>query len=145
MHQRLSSMRWLGVLFILLAFSAIGQEHLFLDFDSIPNCEMMKDGTFINTDQPRTAYYMVVKDGVQTEYVQDGKYYVRSRMEWLTPCSYRSVVAEVTIPGYSVKPGESATTEILQTLCNEYVKFTANMGKSELTSVYHKMDTPPCP
>jgi len=138
-------MRWLGVLFILLAFSAIGQEHLFLDFDSIPNCEMMKDGTFINTDQPRTAYYMVVKDGVQTEYVQDGKYYVRSRMEWLTPCSYRSVVAEVTIPGYSVKPGESATTEILQTLCNEYVKFTANMGKSELTSVYHKMDTPPCP
>ncbi len=138
-------MKWLGLILILGAVPAIGQEHLFLNFDSIPNCEMMKDGTFINTDQPRTAYYMVVKDGVQTEYVQDGKYYVRSSMEWLSPCSYRSVVIEVTIPGYNVKPGESATTEVLQTLCNEYVKFKAHMGKSELTSVYHKMDTPPCP
>lgn len=138
-------MKWLWFILVFLAVPVFGQDHIFLDFDSVPNCTIIKEGTFLNIDQPRSAYYMVVKDGVQTEYVQDGKYYVRSRMEWLSACSYRSVVIEVTIPGYNVKPGESATTEILQTLCKEYVKFKAHMGDKEIESVLHKMDTPPCP
>ncbi|MFZ1692414.1 MAG: hypothetical protein WAT74_04365 [Flavobacteriales bacterium] len=137
-------MRLFGLSLVLLASPVVGQEHLFLDFDSVPDCDILKDGTFLNIDQSKTAYYMVVKDGIQTEYVQDGKYYVKSRMEWLSACSYRSIVIEVTIPDYNVKPGESATTEIFQTLCNEYVKFKAQMGKSEMISVYHKMDPPPC-
>jgi len=138
-------MRLFGLSLVLLASPVVGQEHLFLDFDSVPDCDILKDGTFLNIDQSKTAYYMVVKDGIQTEYVQDGKYYVKSRMEWLSTCSYRSVVIEVTIPGYNVIPGESATTEILQTLCGEYVKYKAHMGKNEMISVYRKMDTPPCP
>jgi hypothetical protein len=140
----MDGLKKLGLGFVLLASPALGQEHIFLDFDSIPQCDIMKNGTFISVDQPRSAYYMVVKDGIQTEYVQEGKYYVKLRMDWLSTCSYRSVVVEVTIPGYDVKPGEIATTEILQTLCEEYVKFKAQMGKNELISVYHKLDTPPC-
>ncbi len=129
----------------LMALPAVGQDHIFLDYDSIPNCGIMKDGTFFNIGQSRSAYHMVVKDGIQTEYVQDGKYFVRSRMEWISACSYRSVVVEVTIPDYNVKPGESATTEILKTLCDEYVEFKAQMNGKEMVFVLHKQNTPPCP
>jgi hypothetical protein len=143
--KRLSSIKWLGVIFILPAIPMQGQDHIFLDFDSVPNCEIMKDGTFLSIDHPRTDFYMVVKDGVQTEYVQDGKYFVRSRMEWISDCSYRSYVFEVTIPDYNVQLGESATTVILSTLCDEYVKYKAQMKGKELVSVLHKQNTPPCP
>jgi len=51
-------MKWLCFILVFLAVPVFGQDHIFLDFDSIPNCAIIKEGTFLNIDQSRSAYYM---------------------------------------------------------------------------------------
>jgi hypothetical protein len=59
----------------------MAQENVFLEPDKEPNCEILKNGKFASTSYSTKEYYMIVKDGIQIEYIENGQY-VKSKMEF---------------------------------------------------------------
>jgi hypothetical protein len=128
------------ILFLVIFYNSVNaQNNIFLEPDKVPNCEMMKNGKFGSTNYDPKEYYMIVKNGIQTEYVSDGKYYVKSKMEFIKPCEYKTTILEITIPDYDKKVGEFLTTEILETQC-EYVKVKSTMYSKDYEFVLVKVD-----
>lgn len=100
------------------ANKADAQQHWLMNADSIPNCDLIKTGKFINkiTDSQSTPdYYLVYDDSTVTEYLNGGAYYVKSKITYESACKWKSEVVEVTIPDYDVQPGFIIHTEILTT------------------------------
>ncbi|WP_409415846.1 hypothetical protein [Flavobacterium sp. PS2] len=126
------------ILFFLFSNILIAQENIFLDPDKEPNCEELKNGKFASIGYSPKEYYMIVKDGIQTEYIENGQY-VKSKMEFLNECEYKTTILEVTIPNYYAKVGDFLTTKILQTQC-EYIKVKSTMFDKDYEFVYVKMN-----
>ena len=104
--------------FFLLCQVTFGQVHWLINADSIPNCDFIKKGKFVNkeTNETVTAGYSIVfKDGYATEFINDGEFYVKSKIEFLSDCKYQSTIIEVTIPHFSLGPGAIIQTEIIYT------------------------------
>ncbi|KFF16056.1 hypothetical protein [Flavobacterium hydatis] len=126
------------ILFLLFSNVLIAQENIFLDPDKEPNCEELKNGKFASISYSPKEYYMIVKDGIQTEYLENGQY-VKSKMEFLNDCEYKTTILEVTIPNYYAKVGDFLTTKILQTQC-EYIKVRSTMLGKDYEFVFVKMN-----
>ena len=131
-------MKTITILFFLFWNLSEAQENIFLEPDNEPNCKIMKNGKFASTIYSPKEYYMIVKDGIQTEYIENGQY-VKSKMDFLNDCEYKSTIIEVTIPNYHIKAGDFLITKILQTQC-EYIKVKSIMLNKEHEFVYIKMD-----
>ncbi|KUJ60528.1 hypothetical protein AR687_17300 [Flavobacteriaceae bacterium CRH] len=125
--------------FFLLLFSnfSIAQKNIFTNPDNKPNCGLMKNGTFLSTQYSFKEYHMVVKNGIQTEYNENGQY-IRSKMEFLNECEYKTTILEVTIPNYFAKRGDILTTKILQTQ-GQNIKIRSIMFGKEYEFVFIKM------
>lgn len=113
-------MKKLTILFVFIGLSLCSksQVHWLINQDSVPNCKMIQLGKFVNqvTDsENRTGYYAVFENGFETEFVDNGKYYVKSKLDFKTPCEYTVTVVEVTIPNYAVKIGSTYNIEIVTT------------------------------
>ena len=134
-------MKLLVIPILLICNTVLAQteEFIFLSPDKVTNCESMKQGKFESIAYSSSDYFMVIKDGFQTEFVADGKYYVKSKIEFINKCTYKSTVLEVTIPDYNVKKGEFATTDIVETQL-EFIKIKTKMGDKELLTVLRKIN-----
>ncbi len=121
-----------------------GQVHWLINADSIPNCELIKNGKFVNkeTDQVATdGYYIVFSEGYATEYVNHGEYYLKSKIEFLSDCKYKSTVQEVTIPNYSLGPGTIIYTEVINTsTADNPVQVRSTLNNSSSTFVLEKIE-----
>ncbi|WKL48262.1 hypothetical protein Q1W71_00495 [Flavobacterium pectinovorum] len=107
-------MKKLTIFFFLFTNIIIAQKQNFSNPDKKTNCKMMKNGTFLNKDLTYAQYHMVIKNGIQTEYIENG-YIIKSKMEFLNECEYKLTVLENTIPKHFIKAGDFLTTKILQT------------------------------
>jgi hypothetical protein len=113
-------MKQLSIVILLLIFvsKANSQIHCLINKDSIPNCEIIKSGKFINkqTDCDATPdYYIIYSDGYVTDYVNGGKFYVKSKITYESSCKWKSEIIEITIPDYNLKPGHKILTEVIET------------------------------
>ena len=127
-------------LLTILSYSTKGQaieDHIFLKPDKNANCAMLKKGKFLSVKYDSIQYYLIANNDIVTEYVSDGKYFIKTKREFLNKCKYRSTIVEVTIPNYNMKVGDTITTEILETEC-DFVKIRIKMGATELTTVLVK-------
>ena len=71
------------ILFIGLSLSSKSQVHWLINQDSIPNCKMIQSGKFINQvtgSENLDGYYAVFENGFETEFVENGKYYIKSKI-----------------------------------------------------------------
>ncbi len=119
--------------------ATLAQEMIFLMPDKVPNCAMIKHGVFKSSDYSIEQYYIVAKQDTVFEFVSEGKYYVKTKREFTTDCSYKSTVIEVTIPDYNVKPGTIIQADILETECN-FIKMKVKMGIKEIITVLEKQE-----
>ncbi len=79
---------------------------------------MMKSGKFLNeeTDCKTTPGYSIEIIGNEMiEKVENGKYYLKSKINFTSDCAYELTVLETTIPGYEDQIGTKIFTEILET------------------------------
>lgn len=131
-------MKKITLLFLLISSTLIAQENIFLEPDKEPNCNILKNGKFASISYSPKEYHMIVENGIQTEYIETGQY-VKSKMEYLNECEYKTTIIEVTIPNYFAKVGDFLTTKILQTQC-EYIKVKSTMFGKDYEFVYVKMN-----
>lgn len=127
----------LSILFCIDKVSA--QTHILLSPDKKTNCKLIKEGKFISQDYSVKDYYLVVSKDTITEFVQDGKYYLKSKVEFISDCSYKSNIIMTTIPDYKITWDQFAITEIIQTQCN-FIKIKTKMGATEVTTVLEKVE-----
>ncbi|MBK1896846.1 hypothetical protein [Chryseobacterium paridis] len=115
------------VLFVMLclSFSLVkSQQNMFLTSDNPAKCQNIKTGKFLRVDIPVDKWVMVVQDNVQTEYYNDGKDYVKSRIDFVDDCSYKVTVIGKSDEKYPVKLGEVMVNRILETDRN-FIKLTS--------------------
>ena len=122
---------------LLLSKSSLAQEHLFMEPDEEPNCLMIQTGKFHSVIYNEDEYYLVANKDTVHEYVSEGRYYIKTKRDFVNNCAYKSTILEVTIPDYDLKPGDTIYTEILETEC-EFVKVKVTMGDKEVTTVLIK-------
>jgi hypothetical protein len=92
--------------------------HWLVDKDSITDCDFIKSGKFVNkvTDcQVTEGYYIVYKDGFVTEYMDYEKFYVKSKINFISECEYNLTIVEVSKPDYFLKIGDVVNAVILET------------------------------
>ena len=92
-------------------------------------CEILHEGTFIygnTTDEIK-----VVIDGKKhIEYHNNGKYFIKSKLDWLSDCEYNMTMTKITIPNFPYKKGEVMNVKIDRVEGNEVFYTSTVNGKS---------------
>ncbi len=76
------------------------------------DCGILKDGKFKYLDAEDTSGYIIIKDTFHIEYHNNNKYYIKSKLTWLSDCSYLMTMTEITIPGFPFHPGDKMEVDV---------------------------------
>lgn len=75
------------------------------------DCSVMHEGTFTYGTGAELVK-VVIKGNKHTEYHNDGKYVIKSKMEWVTDCEYNMTMTKVTIPDFPFGAGAVMNVQI---------------------------------
>ena len=108
------------ITFIIFSFNAKSQEniHWLINQDSKADCSFIKSGKFVNEeteDKITEGYTIEFRGDSVIEKIDYGKYYVKSKINYTSECSYEIKVLESNFPGYENVIGKTFYTEILET------------------------------
>jgi hypothetical protein len=106
------------ILLFSLTINAQEEVHFLWNKDSITDCSFIKSGKFVNeeSDSKITEGYSIeFRNGFAVEKIEDGKYFLKSKITYTSECSYEMKVLETNIPGYDGVVGKTFFTEILET------------------------------
>ncbi|ASK29479.1 hypothetical protein CEY12_04885 [Chryseobacterium sp. T16E-39] len=122
-----------------LSFSQVkSQQNMFLTSDKPAKCQNIKTGKFVRIDAPIDEWVMVVQDNVQTEYYNNGKDYVKSRLDFVDDCSYKVTIIAKSNEDYPVKLGEVMVNRILETDRN-FIKLTSEYNNKTSEFILSKV------
>lgn len=108
--------------------------------NAAPDCSIMEEGTFTYLDVPSDpTAYIEIKNKRHTEYHQKGKYEIKSRIEWISACSYEVTLRKSENPDLDFDRGTTMRVTIEDTMGRTiYYKATMNgktwHGKLQKTS-----------
>ncbi len=58
------------------------------------NVPIYKEGKFVRPNYPEGTWYVIIKDSIQTEYLNNGKDYIKSTLVFVDDCNYKAIVME---------------------------------------------------
>ncbi|MFN8438854.1 MAG: hypothetical protein U0V72_14695 [Cytophagales bacterium] len=110
------------ILFIVVitTFKIKSQEviHWLIHKDSITDCNFIKNAKFVNEEQDgkiTEGYTIMFKNDTVTETINNGKYFIKSKMKFVSKCSYEIYVLETNLPSATYLIGKTIYSEILET------------------------------
>lgn len=111
----------------------------FLSFAVAPHtdCSIMKQGTF-TYGKKKSKVVVKIKEYTHTEYHNDGKFYMVSKIKWIDYCSYTATLVENTVPYLPIKVGTELTVNITKIKGNK-ISYTAGFGGSTWKGKYTKL------
>lgn len=110
------------ILLLFIIFNFKGQVHWLINKDEIPKCNFLKEGKFVNKeldDKVTEGYYMIFKDGFVIEFVNNGEFFIKSKIKYISECEYISEVVELSIPNYNLGIGTKVKTKIINTAVSD--------------------------
>jgi hypothetical protein len=116
MKRLLLEMKKLSALFLGLICLAC------MSFTNLPaddiNCKILHKGTFVygNTSEKIT---VVIKGSKHTEYYENGKYIIKSKLVWVSNCEYNMTMTQITIPNFPYKVGDVMNVKITKVVGNQ--------------------------
>lgn len=75
-----------------------------IDGDKL-DCTMLHSGTFTYTDDSGNEVIVIIEGENHTEYHQDKKYVVESKIKWVNDCEYNATLTKATLPDFPYKKG----------------------------------------
>ena len=113
-------MRFIGKFLIPLIFV------FFIGGKMEQDCTVLKNNSFV---------YKLAKQDVlvefgensHAEYHQEGKYYIKSKVEWISDCEYNLIIEDVTLPNFPFKLGSRLHIKITKIKGNR-VYYKSSMG-----------------
>ncbi len=119
-------MRTYSFLFIILIFCSSklkSQEHFLLP-DSPAKCYLMKEGKFLREGDPARKWYLVIKKDSQREYTNNGKDYIKYKIEFLDDCTYKATVTGKSDGKNAIRIGDIITNKIIET-DHQFIKISS--------------------
>lgn len=108
------------LLLFLLSANLYAQDvaiHYLENPDPVVDCTMIKSGKFLNEETPNRVtpgYSIEIRGNTVTELINDGAFYMKSRINFTSECGYELTILESTLPG-DESVGEKVNVEILST------------------------------
>jgi hypothetical protein len=86
---------------------------------------MMHHGTFKygNLDDEVT---FTIKGKHHVEYHDNGKYYIKSKIDWVNECEYNMTMKKITLPNFPYHPGDVMNVRI-DSIENKLIYYTAKV------------------
>lgn len=78
----------------------------FAQSDKKIDCKILKDIKLKYAENLDKTAYVVIKNKKHVEYLEGGKYYIKSDLEWISECEYNAKMTEITLPDFPYKAGE---------------------------------------
>lgn len=111
--------------------------HLLLEPDSLTQCDIMRNGKFLNFNYEEKDYIMITDDSTVTEYLEGGKKIIKSSRVWKNNCSYKLTIVENT-SDVKISIGDSIFVEIVSTQ-QEKVKLRTLYKGDTINGLYVKI------
>ena len=92
----------LFLIVILLLITTISKAQSSVRID----CKILKAIKLKYVNDPDKTAYVVIDNTKHIEYLRDGKYFIKSDLEWVSDCEYNAKMTEITLPDFPFKPGE---------------------------------------
>jgi hypothetical protein len=91
------------LLFSLMAFTSLKSDN--------NDCLILHKGTF-TYGNPGNEIKVVIKGKNHTEYHNNGKYIIKSKLDWVNDCEYNMTMTKVTIPNFPYGIGDVMNVKI---------------------------------
>ncbi|MFK7747891.1 MAG: hypothetical protein AB8B65_05855 [Kordia sp.] len=102
------------------------------------DCEILHEGTFIYGDSEEVI--KVVIDGENhTEYHNNGKYIIQSKLDWVNDCEYNMTMQKVTIPNFPYEVGDVMNIKVDKIEGNN-ILYTATLKGQKWRSFFVKVE-----
>lgn len=75
------------------------------------DCKIMREGKFTYT-AGEEIITVTIKDSTHTEYHNEGKYFIKSKIDWVNDCEFNLTITKVTIPAFPFGPGDEVRVMI---------------------------------
>ncbi|WP_313806054.1 hypothetical protein [Flavobacterium sp.] len=97
------------------------------------DCRVLKDCKlrYIDIDDPNA--YILIKGNKITEYLDGGRYYIKSELTWLNDCEYTAKILEINIPEFPFEPGTLMNVKINK-IENGMVYYTSYISEEKIGS-----------
>ncbi|CAD7814439.1 hypothetical protein CHRY9390_02805 [Chryseobacterium aquaeductus] len=99
------------------------QEHFLLP-DSPPKCHLIKEGKFIKQGDSAKKWNIVIKKDSQREYTNNGKDYIKYKIEFLDDCTYKTTVIGKSDGKNPIRIGDFITNKIIET-DHQFIKISS--------------------
>ena len=70
------------------------------------DCKILKNIKLKYVNNPDSTAYVVIKNKKHIEYLENGKYFIKSDLDWISECEYNAQMTEITLPNFPFKAGE---------------------------------------
>jgi len=74
--------------------------------DKKTDCKILKNCKLLYVPDSETNDHIIIKNNKHVEYLQNGKYFIKSDLDWISECEYNATMTEITVPNFPFKPGE---------------------------------------
>ncbi|KUJ61905.1 hypothetical protein AR687_10105 [Flavobacteriaceae bacterium CRH] len=109
--------------FFLITITSIAQNTQ--NFD----CKILKGIKLKYVDNEDKTAYFIIKDKKHVEYLENGKYFIKSDLEWINDCEYNAKMTEITLPNFPFKVGEILNVKF-DKIENQFIFGTATVRKN---------------
>lgn len=93
------------------------------------DCKIIHKGTF-KYEGITSDIKVVINDKSHTEYHENGKYIIKSELNWINNCEYNATIKEITIPNFPYKVGTTMNV-VINTIEGNKIYYTSTVqGKS---------------
>ncbi|WP_313001539.1 hypothetical protein [Chryseobacterium gleum] len=106
--------------------------------DNPPKCANIKEGKFVRPNYPEGIWHMTIKDNIQTEYLNNGKDYIKSTLVFVDDCNYKAIVMEKSDKNDPAQIGDVFNNKIVATQDN-LLKVNTKIEGTQFDVVYVKV------
>lgn len=101
------------------------------------DCSILQKGEFTYGSSDNLTK-VVIKGKNHTEYHDNGKYIIKSKMEWVNECEYNMTMKKITIPNFPYKKGDVMNVKI-DRVENNKIYYTSTVKGQSWKSILTKI------
>lgn len=102
------------------------------------DCSILHKGTFIYGNSKHLVK-VIIKEENHIEYHNNGKYYIKSKLDWIDECEYNMTISEVTIPNFPYRKGAIMNVRVNKVVGNK-IYYTSTVNGKSWNGVFTKID-----
>jgi len=102
------------------------------------NCSILHEGKFKYTSG-KDKVIVEIKGNDHKELHENGKYFIKSKIEWLNDCEYNMTMTEITVPNFPFGPGDVMNVKINKVVGKD-IFFTATVKGQSVEGKLTKTD-----